>query len=247
MVKNISILLSIAILVAEASSVTIMPAEAQNSGFRQQANRGFFGGLLTRLTQRRNTPQPRTSRGDLCLITPGLLESEERFEIWNDRPLFLWQGEASRLVVRDAETAETMWDYPISQNNISGIAPREYGVIYDGERLEPQRLYEWRLVKDSDPDPSAAALQSGNSQEEQFFAFRIMSEPDQNQVTTGAKGLSELLAVTSENIAHQRADYLIEQGLWSDALQTLYSVENPSLPFKQGLQELVTSFCDNAR
>jgi hypothetical protein len=247
MVKNASILLSIAILLVETSFVTVLPAEAQRSSSRQRANRGFFSNLLVQLTQRRNTPQPRTSRGELCLVAPGLLESEERFEIWSDRPLFLWQGEASRLVVRDAETLETMWDYPISQNDISEIAPREHRVIYGGTRLEPQRLYEWRLVDASELNPSVSPLQSGSPQEEQFFAFRIMSETDQNQVTDASKGLSELLASRSELIAHQRAEYLVEQGLWSDALQTLYSVENPSLPFRQGLQELVISFCDNTR
>ena len=48
---------------------------------------------------------------------------------------------------------------------------------------------------------------------------------------------------TESEIAIAKADYFVNQQLWSDALQQLYTVENPSPELTQKKQEVVAYLC----
>jgi hypothetical protein len=153
---------------------------------------------------------------DICLISPGLLE--EVNVIWSDRPLFLWLGAADHILVRDAETLEQVWSQPID--------PMVAGITYDGESLQSGRTYEWQL-----------------NSSDHFFAFTVMDSDQRNQIAAELQ-LIQTRGGTPEEIAVGQANYLVnEVGLWSDALQILYSVENPSPSLLQARQEIIDDIC----
>jgi hypothetical protein len=176
----------------------------------------------------RRMPPPMGSRGEFCAVSPGILENP--YIIWGDRPLFLWEGEMSRVIVRDAQGQE-LWSQP--------VAPTDRSIVYGGEALQPGQLYEWTLVEATTGSTEA-------NREPEFYAFRIMQAEQRIAITERLQSLSEQLQAsraTPEEIAVRQAQYLIEQGLWSDALKVLYTVESPSSTLIQARQEMVDSFC----
>jgi hypothetical protein len=175
----------------------------------------------------RRMPRPLGSRGEFCAVSPGILENP--YIIWGDRPLFLWEGEMSQVIVYDAQGQE-LW------NQV--VAPTDRNIVYGGEALQPGQLYEWKLVE--------AMEGTEADQEPELYAFRIMQVEQRVPITDQLQSLSEQLqtsGATPEEIAVQQAQYLIEQGLWSDAFKALYTVETPSSALIQARQEMVDSFC----
>jgi hypothetical protein len=49
---------------------------------------------------------------------------------------------------------------------------------------------------------------------------------------------------TAEEIALERANYFAQRDLWSDALQEIYSVKNPSAALTSNAQEILTYLCE---
>jgi hypothetical protein len=55
---------------------------------------------------------------------------------------------------------------------------------------------------------------------------------------------SEIWLIAVEEIALQRANYFAQRDLWSDALQEIYSVQNPSPTLTRNAQEILSYLCE---
>lgn len=195
------------------------------------------------LSQRNRVPRPRTSRSGLCVIAPGLLE--ENFVIWSDRPFFLWSlpTDGSAIKMQQVRLLDNnpnpnyrriLWEtsLPETANSIS----------YNNDALQPGQKYNWELVFQR-RNVSDGTWETVTS----TFAFQVMDNAQRQPITTELQALTQRLQATgasAETIANQQADYFEERLLWSDALQTLYMVEQSSIETIQRREDLVNAVCN---
>jgi hypothetical protein len=164
-------------------------------------------------------PQPGGARSGagVCVLSPGRLEADST--IWSDRPVFLWHTENPELVEMETiqlidDTGEIVWEKPLS--------PNDEMAVYDGEPLQPGQMYTWHLVWNVE-DNNTRLL----SEQEYEAEFLVMSTDDRR--TEIADELDQLTnGVGDAAIATNQAEFLAQQGLWSDAFGTLQTVEASS-------------------
>lgn len=194
-----------------------------------------FIGWVASFWQRRPTKRliARSTSG-VCAIAPGLVET---YNVWSDRPLFLWHSPGNnqdvQLVLRDYESREVVWTQPVN------LADQK--VVYNAkDSLEPGKLYQWQL-----------------SDSTNWTAFQVMSASDRHKIQADLQALEQKLQATKasqEEIAMRKADYFLNyeirskneeniDHLWSDALQTLNNVENPSPSFRKQREAMVADVC----
>ena len=182
-------------------------------------------------------PVPREvggSRGDkLCAIAPQPITTST--VVWSDRPLFVWRGVISRIEVRSTDSnKKVLW----SKKEIEGQSKEgQSSALYDGEALQPGQTYEWRLFHQfalEDTPPS------------QVVTFQVMDAKERDRIKMQLQNLEKELqakGASAEEIAMQRAQYFVQQNLWSDVLQAAYSVKNPSPALTEMIEALPTKLC----
>jgi hypothetical protein len=165
---------------------------------------------------------PLGSRTNTCAITPGLVGKEDL--IWNNRPVFAWKGNARQIVLRDYDTGVVLWE--------KLIADGQQYVVYTGESLTPGRIYRWKLISET------------NSSVE--FTFELMSSLAREKIFQELQALETSLQEQGEslsNISLARSNYFFERNLWSDAIETLYAIDNPSPEIVAALTNISHHFC----
>jgi Domain of Unknown Function (DUF928) len=170
----------------------------------------------------RRARTPGLSRsGGFCPISPGLVETDQ---IWSDRPLFLWRGTVAQIQLRKLGSPDVLWSQTLT--------PQSYSIAYSGAALQPGEIYQWELLGESNANAA--------------FIFQVMEIDQRSPI---AAQLQEIAAqmqasgATEEAIALQQAQYFADQNLWSDALQLLYSIKNPSPGVHQAMQDIENSLC----
>lgn len=174
--------------------------------------------------------QPRTIRGIVCPIAPGLINT---LNVWHDRPLFIWQGQGSQLRVRDyTQRDKVLWERPITDQS---------PVRYDGQAtLQPGQLYQWQVIVIDPATPNRPVNQRT------WETFRILPAEQRQAIATALRTLEQRLQqqqASVEDIALSKAGFFADRELWSDALQVIYEVSNPSAPFVQQRSAYVASLC----
>ena len=167
---------------------------------------------------------PLGSRNQVCMMTPGLLGGTDR--IWSDAPMFIWEGTPEKIVVESYETGKELW----RQN----IAPRQHWVAYTGSVLQPGGVYVWTVSSSS-----GAKVQR---------TFEVMREKERDRIATELQNLAKednLKEASAIVVALHQAEYFAGQGLWSDALQTLYAIDNPTESVKETLQNITDYLCES--
>lgn len=200
------------------------PRERERGGSRAQPPRDPRRGGSRLLEQLRGENAVGVRGGNLCAIAPAPQLRGTTNTVWRDRPLFIWQGSAQRVALLESGSEELLWSKNVTADDRS--------VAYDGAPLQPGQLYEWRLYsssKDFAPRP-----------------FRIMPSAERNTIASELTALENQLkteGASPEEIALERANYFSDRRLWSDALQEVYAVQNPSEDLKKTAQELATFIC----
>ncbi len=178
------------------------------------------------------------ARSLICPISPGLIET---YLVWHDRPLFVWQGEGAQIRVRDHESQAVLWT--------QSLKATDRQIAYNGkEPLQPGKLYQWQLL----------GTESSSSDRNHWTTFKVMPASDRDKIQADLQTLEQKLRATradQEEIALKKADYFLNYKIkqqidknealnpWSDVLQSLYEVENPSLSFVKQRQAYVADFC----
>ncbi len=186
------------------------------------------------LLKRRQEPSL-ASRQLVCPITPGLLESPNI--IWSDHPMFIWQGEVSQLSIYlydsfnpDLEQ-QLLWSHTFTPQS---SASEFYHLAYTGEALLPGKSYDWEIVI--------------SSNRRDRYTFQVMDLAQRDRITSELLALENQLATTDmsdEEITLQKANYFAQQGLWSDALQQIYSSPNPSNDFMSNAHNILNYLCED--
>lgn len=185
-----------------------------------KSSRSWLKGFLQVVFQPLRKKPTLSSRSSLCAITGRL---EETDTIWSDRPVFAWQGTAKELQLLSEETGELLW-----QRSLSG---EEQSVAYDGPDLTPGQVYEWRVENEG--------LQRST--------FAVMSMERRAEISADLQRLSgpaEMAVLEPDvRVALLRSQYFGEQGLWSDALQSLYGVNDPTGELSVMVDQVLAERC----
>ena len=153
----------------------------------------------------------------LCMVSPDAPQVYRT--VWNDRPFFLWQGKVARIAVRLLHSNENLWIYPTAKIQ---------SVTYKGEPLQPGKTYKWIV----------------NGQ--QFVPFKIMEQEERDRIGAELKNIENQLESAGANpevIALAKANYFADHNLWSDVLQQIYSVPEPSSELLALRQDILGKLC----
>lgn len=178
----------------------------------------------------RRPKRPLTIRGVICVISPGLIET---LMVWHTRPVFIWQGKGNQIRVRDYNQRDrVLWETSVMGESI---------IAYGGsEALQSGQLYQWQVIA-TDATPSHRP-----SEDKNWTTFRLMSAKQHQEISTPLQVLEQRLQqqnASMEDIALSKANFFADRGLWSDALQVIAEVNNPSPQFAQQRSTYLQSLC----
>lgn len=199
------------------------------SGDGQIVAQNTFAGWVASFWQRRPTKRL-ISRSGISPITPGLIET---YNIWSDRPLFMWRSpginQEVQLIVRDLDNNSVVWEQTVN------LADQK--VFYNAKNpLLPGKEYQWQLSNTTDRR-----------------TFQVMPAGDRNKIQADLLSLEQKLRATKasdEEIALRKSDYFRNypvkhktdndiHHLWSDALQAMFEVKQPSADFVKNREEYI--------
>ena len=230
--KFFSTLLIIASLTSVAIPITYAQQKPQptntQSNQKPKKSISILAAILSLLKEKE---PPRTSRGKLCPISPGNLGEQL---IWSDRPLFIWRGDIPQSTV-NLYSSSANFNYEQDEQLIwsQAIAANFISIIYNGEPLQPGFIYDWEFVT------------SGKTYHSTFV---MMTEEEKQAIAQDLAGLENRALADGkdkEEIAIAKADYLAQKQLWSDVLQYLYSVENPSADLVSKTEDIEEYLCES--
>lgn len=173
------------------------------------------------------------TRGDVCFVSPGSVGEQT---IWSDRPLFILNGEIPPATI-EIYSPTTNYNYERDGQQVwtTEISPNTKTIAYAGEQLQPGFNYDWILSKQNKTyDP---------------ITFKLMPQPERKAISSELSTLEGELreGATTEELAIAKADYFSQRQLWSDALQQLYSVENPSPDLTNKIADITQYLCESDR
>lgn len=235
------LLLSLLMVIFLAKMPLISIAQSQENSTQKQQNnqtnqsnqpqrkRSTLEAILAIFKERQK--QKLGSRG-VCLVSPGILEKETNI-IWHNQPLFVWQGNTSKVEIR-LYTADNprkpIWRQQVTQNS-SELTLQQ--ITYTGKPLELGKIYDWEIF-------------DANDKSQEIRSFQIMDIEQYNSVNEELKNLEKQLKqqqLTEAEITVEKANYFAERGLFSDAITELSSLDNLSLEIQEEIQTLLTDFC----
>lgn len=172
------------------------------------------------------------TRGDqVCLISPGKLGKQL---IWSDHPLFIWQGKTPQSKI-NLYSAASNYNYQKDEQLIwqKTISPNTQTMAYAGEKLQPGFTYDWEIISHQKTDRPSIILMKESQRD--MIAAELTAIENQLQAADA----------TTEEIAIAKADYFIRQKLGSDALQQLYTVQNPSSNLTKQIENIEQYLCQH--
>jgi len=181
------------------------------------------------LLNRKEDPPLGSRPVDLCLITPEYHRNSAT--LWHNRPVFVWQGKIGEIGIRQTNSDQMIWRQPIAASDTDGVNR----VAYTGDPLEPGQTYHWVIFDQAD-----------DSQPIRFIPFTVLDGKERDRIRVRLIILAAQLkekGATTEEMALERANYFSKQQLWSDALQEVYRVDNPSAELRDIMGELSTQLC----
>lgn len=162
------------------------------------------------------------TRSEICPIT-GQIGKQPL--VWNDRPMFIWQGQAAQLRLRLDDAQTMLWTRSLSQADQATIAETP---------LQPGQTYEWQVLKADAKD----------SDRQKWVSFQVMPQADRAQIAQDLKAIEQKSrTMPAEQLALEKAAYFVDRSLWSDALQSLYEVKNPSAEFVAKRRSMIADLC----
>lgn len=167
---------------------------------------------------RRKTPGG--GKGEICAILPQALvnssnEQKGTEEIWTDKPVFFWRG----VGVTQIDIFEMGKDEVFATLKVKEGLTK---IKYNEQPLQPGQSYTWQIT--AEKVRGLPIKDSGSS-------FTLMDSQKRASITDDLTKLEATLkkeGATVEKIALEKADYFANKEMWTDVLEQLYSVQNPS-------------------
>ncbi len=138
--------------------------------------------------------------------------------VWNTQPLFVWKSLVDKISLRQNDDPD-FWNQDVKYQSSAN---------YTGQPLQPGQAYN--LIVD----------------DQEVVPFQVMDAQKRNLITTDLQALETNLQAkggSKEDIAKAKANYFEQHQLWTDALQEIYAVQNPSLELVKLRQEIPQQIC----
>ncbi|EKU96281.1 hypothetical protein Lepto7375DRAFT_0269 [Leptolyngbya sp. PCC 7375] len=165
------------------------------------------------------------SRGPLCVLSPTHLGADTP-EIWRDQPVIVWQPGAVAKVSLAVDSKIPFWEYTPSADKTH--------VIYDGEPLEPGETYTLGLYAIENADPTLIPnFQIVSAETRTLISNELESSSSPNESTVS----------DAEWAAIQQAEYFVEHNFPYDAIQSLFSVSEPSAELLGIQEKMIENVC----
>lgn len=193
----------------------------QNRSIPKITNNSYLAlswGDIVSIFIRRKTPGG--GKGEICAILPQALvdssnEQKGTEEIWTDKPVFFWRG-----------VGVTQIDiFEIGKDEVFATLKVKEGLTkikYNGKPLQPGQSYTWQIT---------AEKVRGLPIKDTGSNFTVMDGKERASITDDLTKLEARLKKKGdsvEKIALGKADYFAKKEMWTDVLEQLYSVQNPS-------------------
>ena len=164
-------------------------------------------------------PQPpRGSRGDVCEVTP-----MSGKVIWNDRPIFAWQGEVSQVkLYQEKDLKKAIW--------FGAVKPDQTSIAYNGKPLSPGK-YIWKAMSKGDAKPLAFEVMGGDN--------RVLVNQKLQQMKQGDLSTQEVRT----SAALSRMEFWSQNGLVSDAAIEMYAMAGSDPDIEAMRKEFVQETC----
>lgn len=166
------------------------------------------------------------SRTPFCSIWPNL-NDPDLLVIWSDRPLFIWKGSMNvkRIEVSIANSELPPKSFPLTEKD-----QKKQSFLYptDSEALKPGQEYTYSVEYETIPkNPQGEVIQF--LEKSTPIPFRIMDVQERHRIKTELEALEiKSRTMSAEERALQRAKYFAQQKAWSDVIQEIFLVQNPS-------------------
>lgn len=169
-------------------------------------------------------PRPRAVETP-CALAPHAQKSnsDRPSEIWNNRPIFVWNGIVDRVEVYSKPERDLLWKQIVKSG-------KNY-ISYTGEPLKSGETYKLSLY--------AIPESEGVFPPEVDLYFQVVDTEKSEQITQELNQLQtehQQKQSTPEEIALARVQYFADRQLWSDAIMESVLVENPSSSLKELLE-----------
>jgi Domain of Unknown Function (DUF928) len=204
------------------SSLPIQAAiKQQNRSLPKITNNLYLAlswGDIVKIFSRRRTPGG--GKGEICAILPQALvnlsnNQKGTEEIWTDKPIFFWRG----VGVKQIDIFERGKDEVFATLKVKEGLTK---IKYNGKPLQPGHSYAWQIT--AEKVRGLPIKDSGSN-------FTMMGNKERASITDDLTKLEATLkkkGATVEKIALEKADYFAKKEMWTDVLEQLYSVKNPS-------------------
>lgn len=160
-------------------------------------------------------------RGEICVLAP--ITPVGTLDLWSDRPLFIWQGNISRIAV--TVNGKEIWDATPEAGDRS--------MVYNGPPLQSGQLYRWQVALETSPIYD--------------IPFQLMSLEARAAIDAELATLEAQLVeanATPNTVALSRARAFAARQLWADTVRELLSIENPDAAIERYIQEISTRLCE---
>ncbi|MBE9044831.1 hypothetical protein IQ255_10495 [Pleurocapsales cyanobacterium LEGE 10410] len=209
----------------------VFPLAVNAREIRATAPERKSSSLLERIVSLFKSPENSLiTRGEVCFVSPGNLGEQT---VWSDRPSFIMYGTIPQAKI-DLYSSPANYNYEQDGELIwtETISPNTTTLAYAGEQLQPGFVYDWVFSKaDKTYEP---------------ITFKLMEQTEREAIATELTAIETQLQgenATAEALAIAKADYFINRQLWSDALQQLQSVENPSPSLSNKVADIKQYLC----
>jgi hypothetical protein len=230
MLRNLSILLTLSFLGSSLLSSNSLAQTSSNS-------KGNWGNLFSTVKSHSISSQGSGSRGsNFCLITPGQLGDKP--VVFSGLPVIFWKNpnKPSPIEFRVFSSSDEQGDEQIlwRKRIDSGVTnPNIQYIQYQGNPLKNQQSYRWEYLDLEEHTKVVGNFKTVDLQEHKDIA------KDLEKIDLEMKGKSK------EEIILEKAQYFTNKNLWNDALQELYSINNPTKDFVAQRDKLFDSFCSS--
>jgi hypothetical protein len=174
-------------------------------------------------------PKPRPiegSRGPIVTNCMPYSADGQPINVYTRSPLFVWQGNVTQVTIDVPHTGEQKPLWSIAP------APKTQSIRYGNPPLNAQ-TYWLKLDRKSGDAFKGRPITILNDQDRKPHRLALL-QLDQPKDS-------------AEERAAKRSQYFANNNLWIDAVQELYEVKQPSKEFEQSRQDLVNSWCKEAR
>ncbi|WP_146006210.1 DUF928 domain-containing protein [Fischerella thermalis] len=206
---------------------TVHPATHAQTTQRKQTS---FWERIAQIILRQPEPPIKPSKGGsrpiemLCMVSPDA--PKETRIVWSDRPLFIWQGNVKEIALLQQGNEQELWRQNVLNTKHT---------TYTGTPLQPGQTYKWLVY------PNTSSPRSPT-----FVSFQVMEAPKRNQITNELTKLEAQLkakGAAEETIAEEKAKFFADKELWSDFMQQVYSVKNPSPELLKLIEDIPKQLC----